>query len=203
MKNIVASLFSKIFPQIILALVVGSTIATGTAAGIKMIKANATEPAAEIQQVQPAPAEELYVKKIKSAVIPKSTVPTRSEFSAANNNTQCVISLFGKQYDVTSLRKSHPGGDVFVCGTDQSATYQKTHGTDMSRMQAYLVTGGGASTTEPSSTVRATGSSGASTFYDDDEESEEELSRYANTDDGFNKAETKNQKENEEDQKGE
>ncbi|MEI7579410.1 MAG: cytochrome b5 domain-containing protein [bacterium] len=50
----------------------------------------------------------------------------------------CLVTLSGKQYDVTTLRKSHSGGDVFQCGTDMTAKYIAQHGSDLSRMQRYL-----------------------------------------------------------------
>jgi hypothetical protein len=54
--------------------------------------------------------------------------------------TPCIITVFGKQYDVTSLQTSHTGGNIFVCGTDMTATYQSMHGTDVTRLIPYLVT---------------------------------------------------------------
>ncbi len=63
--------------------------------------------------------------------------------SQASTSGGCIITLFGKQYDVTSLRTSHTGGNIFACGTDMTTTYQSMHGTDVTRMQAYLVTSSG------------------------------------------------------------
>ncbi len=60
-------------------------------------------------------------------------------FSKAQAATGCIITLFGKQYDVTSLQNAHTGGSLFACGTDMTATYQAMHGTDVSRMVSYLV----------------------------------------------------------------
>ena len=76
------------------------------------------------------------MKKImlSSAIIAGTLCLSLQQASAA-----CIITLFGKQYDVTSLRNTHPGGDVFVCGTDQTALYTGKHGTNLNRMQPYLV----------------------------------------------------------------
>ncbi len=60
-------------------------------------------------------------------------------FSKAQAATGCIITLFGKQYDVTALQNAHTGGNLFACGTDMTATYQAQHGTDVSRMISYLV----------------------------------------------------------------
>lgn len=54
--------------------------------------------------------------------------------------TPCIITVFGVQYDVASLRTTHSGGDIFQCGTDMSATYQARHGTDVTRLRPYRVT---------------------------------------------------------------
>lgn len=53
--------------------------------------------------------------------------------------TPCIITVFGNQYDVTALQTSHSGGNIFVCGTDMTATFQSMHGTDVSRIAQYLV----------------------------------------------------------------
>lgn len=60
--------------------------------------------------------------------------------SKAQAATTCIITLFGKQYDVAPLQAGHPGGNVFACGTDMTATYQEMHGTDVTIMLPYLVT---------------------------------------------------------------
>lgn len=62
-------------------------------------------------------------------------------FKIANAATigSCIITLFGQQYDVTSLQSAHTGGNIFVCGTDMTASYQSMHGTDATRMIPYLI----------------------------------------------------------------
>lgn len=52
---------------------------------------------------------------------------------------KCIITLFGKQYNVTDLQRTHTKGVTFVCGTDMSSVYQGQHGTDMTRMEPYLI----------------------------------------------------------------
>lgn len=91
--------------------------------------------------------------------------------TASTNSSACIITLFGSQYDVTSLRSSHPGGDVFVCGADNSAAYQGAHGTKVSRMQAYLVNSQGTTTGNTSGSTSGTpGTNGG--YEDEDEEYE-------------------------------
>jgi hypothetical protein len=115
---------------------------------------------------------------------------------AAVNANACIIMLFGKQYDVAPLRSTHPGGDVFTCNTDMSMVYQKQHGTDVSRMQPYLITstGGGAGLSKTGSTgstgqVGVTISSQGQTSitrsddHETDTESEDETDRYTENQD--------------------
>lgn len=98
---------------------------------------------------------------IKTSLIPTSTSVMNSlpnqGVSSANS---CIVTLFGKQYDVTTLRTTHSGGNIFNCGTDMSAVYQGRHGTNMSRMQQYLVIGG---TTSSNGGFNNSGTSGGST----------------------------------------
>lgn len=76
--------------------------------------------------------------RISSTQSPIPTpVPT---ISPANPNTGgCIITLFGGKYDVTRLRQTHSGGDVFTCGADMTAIYQSRHGTNLSMMEKYKV----------------------------------------------------------------
>lgn len=53
--------------------------------------------------------------------------------------TPCIITLFGNQYDVTSLTTNHTGGNIFQCGTDMTATYLAQHGADLTRMAPFLI----------------------------------------------------------------
>jgi hypothetical protein len=57
----------------------------------------------------------------------------------STNNPTCIITIDGNKYDVEPLRSTHPGGDVFVCGTDMSDVYHGQHGSSLRRMQPYLV----------------------------------------------------------------
>jgi len=65
--------------------------------------------------------------------------------------TSCIITVSGNKYDVTTLKNSHTGGDVFVCGTDQTALYQGQHGSSLDRIKPFLV-----SSPKPTVTADAT-----------------------------------------------
>lgn len=92
-----------------------------------------------------------------NVVIPTS-VPSSNSTLSQTSTVGCTITLFGKQYDVTNLRNTHSGGNIFNCGTDMTGTYQARHGTDLSRMQQYLISSSGGTT---SSSNSSSGSSNA------------------------------------------
>lgn len=109
-------------------------------------------------------------------IIPTSnptSAPTSVPTSApASNSSNCIVTIFGKQYDVTSLVNTHSGGNIFNCGTDMSATYQSHHGTNVSLIAPYLVTStGGSSPTGISNppVVQPTVSIGRTRHDDDDD----------------------------------
>lgn len=59
--------------------------------------------------------------------------------SAADVFSSCVVTVSGGLYDVSSLKSTHPGGDIFVCGTDMTGLYQAIHGTDLSRLAPFAL----------------------------------------------------------------
>lgn len=59
--------------------------------------------------------------------------------AGAVTTTPCIITVSGQQYDVAPLQSSHSGGNIFNCGTDMTAIYQSAHGTNVSRLQPYLI----------------------------------------------------------------
>jgi hypothetical protein len=59
--------------------------------------------------------------------------------AAGDGNGRCVVTVFKRQYDVTALRSTHTGGDIFKCGTDMSAAYQKQHGSSTKMIEKYLI----------------------------------------------------------------
>lgn len=54
----------------------------------------------------------------------------------------CIITISGIQYDVAPLTVPgvHPGGNIFVCGTDMSTLFMSmlTHAADIARMTPYI-----------------------------------------------------------------
>jgi hypothetical protein len=89
-------------------------------------------------------------------------LPTQKPLSASTSTNSCIVTLFGQQFDVTQLRSTHSGGNIFTCGTDMTATYQSKHGTSLARMARYAVASGSGSVPGSSSggTIGSTGPSG-------------------------------------------
>lgn len=59
--------------------------------------------------------------------------------SSGKSSDRCIVTVFGNKYDVTELRGTHPGGDIYQCGTDMSGMYGGQHGTNVERLEPYLV----------------------------------------------------------------
>lgn len=87
--------------------------------------------------IQPYLVSSQVLGVITSGVPSLTNTPFPTATSVVSNT--CIVTLFGKNYDVTALRQTHSGGDIFQCGTDMSTIYQSRHETDVSRMQPYLV----------------------------------------------------------------
>jgi cytochrome b involved in lipid metabolism len=93
-----------------------STATTKPAAGTKQtLGAKTTAPTAT-QTPPPAPA-------------PTPAKPT------------CIVTISGKRYDVQPLRSTHPGGDVFTCGTDMTSVFFGQHDQNLldTQMKQYLL----------------------------------------------------------------
>lgn len=132
----------------------------GNSQGSGMVKGSSTSSAAK------ATPSTTSGKTGTNQALATSTTPASTNTTPATDPNACIITIFGKQYNVASLRNSHPGGDVFVCGADQSAAYQGAHGTSVSRLAPYLVTSttqGGTSNTGSGTTTGATQGSTGST----------------------------------------
>ena len=72
---------------------------------------------------------------------------TSSSTSSIVTSNKCIVTIKGSKYDVTTLRNTHSGGDIFNCNTDMSTTFTNQHGNDLARIKQYLVTTTGTKTT--------------------------------------------------------
>ena len=61
----------------------------------------------------------------------KSSEPSSSVSSGTTPNPatekSCIITISGEKYNVQELIKSHPGGDVFECGKDNTSIFFSNH----------------------------------------------------------------------------
>lgn len=171
-ESFISSLGSKLFITLLLT---STVLTTGVAIskvsssiasenipnkGINIVAAEnfeeINETAKEITPAKPFVAS-IVASVTKIPTIAKTFLPAATPTAkptVTGTNTGCIITLSGQQFDVTSLRSSHSGGDIFNCGTDMTSVYNNKHGTSLSRMQKYLVAtnGSGTPTVLPTST---------------------------------------------------
>jgi len=76
-----------------------------------------------------------------------STITTSSSTSSVVTSNKCIVTIKGSKYDVTTLRNSHSGGDIFICNSDMTTSFNNQHGNDLARIKQYLVTTSGTKTT--------------------------------------------------------
>jgi hypothetical protein len=74
---------------------------------------------------------------------PPSIVPVPSPVTQPQPTpvTQCIVTIQGKRYDVAPLRSTHPGGDIFICGTDMTDVFFSQHDQQMldTKMRQFLL----------------------------------------------------------------
>jgi hypothetical protein len=135
---------TKIFHVALVFIVSGITVYTSGSAVFRVLnksEANAVNPTtSEMQEPTPSPRRELTpsTTPIPTAIsIPKAKI-TPQNVTPTSISNKCIVTLFESLYDVTSLKISHSGGDIFNCGSDMTSIYQGEHGSGLSRMSAYL-----------------------------------------------------------------
>lgn len=76
----------------------------------------------------------------KPSTTPSLAKPTATpKVTARPTAKPCIVTVNGSKYDVTSLRKSHSGGNIFVCGTNMTSTFQSMHGNDYNIIRKYKI----------------------------------------------------------------
>lgn len=205
MNSIFKYLSKNIVMAILVTVITGITVttsATGTAkliSGMKSIQPSIPE-VKEIQKQIPTPTTENNNSKSKTAILASITSSVSTNDNNVKKNNTCIITLFGKQYDVYSLKSSHSGGDIFTCNSDMSSTYQRKHGTNVSRMQQFLVTSTGSTSSNASSqTVSGLGSSKNSDYSNQEiQENDDDQEKRDSNENEVKHVETKNNQKTEE-----
>lgn len=156
-QKIVAFLTNNIVSVLSVTILTGATVsssllgvakATGNFTTAKLEVPVQTSSDASSSSASPSAAPSPTPHVALKVVLPSGIVLSKNSASSQNSvSNACIITLFGNKYDVTTLQDTHSGGNVFVCGTDQTALYQSQHGNNVDRMQPYLVTAGGSSLT--------------------------------------------------------
>lgn len=81
----------------------------------------------------------------KPAVVqtaPALLSPTREPTQVAQKapDNRCLVQVDGATYDVSGLRGTHPGGDIFACGTDMSQSFWGQHNQEIfAKLQKYRI----------------------------------------------------------------
>lgn len=79
----------------------------------------------------PAPTKTPSSTATPVATVQPTPIPTPSG---------CIVTIDSVKYDVTRLRSTHSGGDIFSCGTDMSQTFWSRHNNRiLQRMQQYKI----------------------------------------------------------------
>ena len=147
--------------------------------GVQGLKTNTTSP----NIVPPRATTPIPTPKLTQKIIPIATVTPKITTTQPiiNPSSLCIITLSGNTFDVTKLRVTHSGGDIFKCGTDMTSVYIGRHGTDMSRMAKYAYSGaaisnptGTTGTTNPTGTPTTSGTTVKSEDREDEHENDNE-----------------------------
>lgn len=213
MEAFATIVLSRILPSALAIVFVGMTLVTSGMAGMKLLNVEGKEKNDANSQSIPVPTlaivegheqqtgastaegTQTVATRVKTTttsgptgvrVFPTAVPVVASTTPASVSNLNaCIVTLFGKQYDVSRLRSTHSGGDIFTCGTDMTSVYQGKHGTNVNRMQSYAVsTAGSTGSTGASSATGTIGRSGATgtstsiTRHDDDDDDSEDEKNY-------------------------
>jgi len=68
----------------------------------------------------------------------KAVTPTKKPTPRQPKPT-CIITVNGKRYDVQALRRTHSGGNIFVCGSNMTKLFNQQHGTDYGLIAKYRI----------------------------------------------------------------
>ena len=208
MKEILIGFFSGVGQKLVMLLLVGTTALTTGSAVSKLVNHSTNtlastktealvetkttpEPTPTIEKSDdPTPEPTKTIKKIIALVtptptiIPAAVIPlakiTPKPTPSTSSTSKCIITLFSQQFDVTTLRTTHSGGDIFKCGTDMTSVYQAKHGTSLARMAPYAINSGSPSTVGNQNNGSLTPTPSPTSFQrdGDDREDQEHRDRY-------------------------
>ena len=89
------------------------------------------------------------VKTVNNSVIQKAAAPAVVSRPKQNiikeikppQNDRCIVVVKGNSYDVTTLKGTHSGGDIFLCGADMTVAFFGQHERQLlnTTMKQYLI----------------------------------------------------------------
>lgn len=88
---------------------------------------------------------EVAARPANSVALPRKPQPVAvapaEEVAPPPADNRCIVSVQGRSYDVTELRVTHSGGDIFRCGTDMTASFFGQHEQQLLNtvMRQYLI----------------------------------------------------------------
>lgn len=149
MNKLVLFITTKVLPNIVMLTVVGTTVAVAVYSANKI-----SDPAGGLAGKS---IKEVILSDTGSSSLDSESNNQDNDGKASGATNLCVVTISGKKFNVFDLKKTHSGGDVFKCNTDMSSSYISQHGSDLSRMNKYLInptqsTTGAENTTNDSST---------------------------------------------------
>jgi hypothetical protein len=59
--------------------------------------------------------------------------------NAISEDEKCIIEISGQKYDVSKLKNTHSGGNIFRCGSDMSVEFQKQHRMNLEMIEKYKI----------------------------------------------------------------
>ncbi|MEI7579407.1 MAG: cytochrome b5 domain-containing protein [bacterium] len=93
--------------------------------GLLLVFKNKTSDQPIISQDNQITATPILIQNSTAAVI-GTLIPTATVKTTTKSNA-CIVTIQGVKYDVTSLRNTHSGGNVFTCNTDMTQTFFSQH----------------------------------------------------------------------------
>lgn len=113
------------------AVVASPTVPSPTLAPVQRPVAVAAKPKVAKPVTKPAVPTQATAAPAAQAEHPPTPAP---------KPTGCVIQIDGVRYEITSLRRTHSGGDIFQCGTDMSQVFWSRHNQQiLQRMEQYKI----------------------------------------------------------------
>jgi len=106
---------------------------------ITKVKTQTPKPTAKPKPTKDTlPSNNSNPTKQKTNKIPAPTPkPTPVPTPQPTPDNRCIITVFGAKYNVTQLRNTHSGGDIFVCNSDMTATFVSQHGLNKGLIAPY------------------------------------------------------------------